>query len=621
MNNVLILLDNPDDWKPYCETKSILTVSDYLKNKPVEKDRKLVINLSNDYSYNSEGYYCSLLAQTRGQRVIPDVDIINKLETGTGIRMDRSLQALCYQWIQKNGIKSDIWYLNIYFGKCREKGLERVARFIFENYPCPLLRVALNTHPKNQIESIQFLPLNRLDDEEQDFFANTLDNFNKKIWRAPKSAKAPRYSLAVLIDPKEKFPPSNKGALHKLSEVAKKMKELDFFASIKRMDYDEAVEKGLITVMGAETDEKFLSNVMGQVNDKAAVEKVADTFKMVYTPFHGTGYKLIPEALRRLGMKHVICVPEQMVIDGNFPTVVSPNPENPEGFYLAVDLAKKEGADFILGSDPDADRVGIMVRTSDGEFKVLTGNQTGVLLLDYLIGAKQRTGKMPANPVALKTIVTTEMARKVAETNGLKCYDTFTGFKFLAEKKDKLENAGEGKVIFAYEESYGYMLGDYVRDKDAVTAALSLTEMAAWYAGQGMTLYDALLACYEKYGYYGEKTLNLVMPGLDGLKKMADLMANLRAQPPVEIAGVGVLQQKDYKDGSVVNVADGARSTMDLSGSNVLRYEMADGTSLIVRPSGTEPKVKVYILANGVTKAECDEKVAKYAAWAETLKG
>ena len=407
---------------------------------------------------------------------------------------------------------------------------------------------------------------------------------------------------------------------HHAEAIAKKMEELDFFASIKRMDYDEAVEKGLITVMGAETDEKFLSNVMGQVNDKAAVEKVADTFKMVYTPFHGTGYKLIPEALRRLGMKHVICVPEQMVIDGNFPTVISPNPENPEGFYLAVDLAKKEGADFILGSDPDADRVGIMVRTSDGEFKVLTGNQTGVLLLDYLIGAKQRTGKMPANPVALKTIVTTEMARKVAETNGLKSYDTFTGFKFLAEKKDKLENAGEGKVIFAYEESYGYMLGDYVRDKDAVTAALSLTEMAAWYAGQGMTLYDALLACYEKYGYYGEKTLNLVMPGLDGLKKMADLMANLREKPPVEIAGVGVLQQKDYKDGSVVNVADGAKSTMELSGSNVLRYEMADGTSLIVRPSGTEPKVKVYILANGADKEECDGKVAKYAAWAESLK-
>lgn len=404
-------------------------------------------------------------------------------------------------------------------------------------------------------------------------------------------------------------------------EVAKKMKELDVFDCVKTMDYDEAVSQGLITLMGEETDEKFLANVMEQVNDKAVVEKMADTFTMVYTPFHGTGHKLIPEALKRLGMKHVICVPEQMVIDGNFPTVVSPNPENPEGFYLAVDLAKKNNADFILGSDPDADRVGIMVRTKDDDFVVISGNQTGVLLLDYLIGAKRRTGKMPEKPVALKTIVTTEMARKVAELNGLQCYDTFTGFKFLAEKKDKLENAGEGKVIFAYEESYGYMLGDYVRDKDAVSASVELTEMAAWYASQGMTLYDALQALFEKYGYYGEKTLNLVMPGLDGLKKMADLMADLRQNPPAEIAGVAVKQQKDYQDGSVVNVDDGAKSTMELSGSNVLRYEMADGTSLIVRPSGTEPKVKVYILANGENKAACDEKVAKYAAWAETLKG
>ena len=404
-------------------------------------------------------------------------------------------------------------------------------------------------------------------------------------------------------------------------QVAKKMKELDVFACVKTMDYDKAVAEGKIVLMGAETDEKFLANVMEQVNDQAVVEQVADTFKMVYTPFHGTGYKLIPEALRRLGMKHVICVPQQMVIDGNFPTVVSPNPENPEGFYLAVDIAKQEGADFILGSDPDADRVGIMVRTKDNDFVVISGNQTGVLLLDYLIGAKRRTGKMPEKPVALKTIVTTEMARKVAEVNGLQCYDTFTGFKFLAQKKDQLEESGQGKVILSYEESYGYMLGDYVRDKDAVSASVELTEMAAWYASQGLTLYDALQKLFEKYGYYGEKTLNLVMPGLDGLKKMADLMASLREKPPVEIAGVAVKQQKDYQDGSVVTVADGSKSAMELSGSNVLRYEMADGTSLIVRPSGTEPKVKVYILANGQSKAECDEKVAKYAAWAESLKG
>ena len=403
-------------------------------------------------------------------------------------------------------------------------------------------------------------------------------------------------------------------------QVAKKMKELDVFTGVKTMPYDQAVAQGKITIMGQETDEAFLSHVMAQVNDRAAVEKVADTFKMVYTPFHGTGYKLIPEALRRLGMKHVICVPEQMVIDGNFPTVVSPNPENPEGFYLAVDIAKREGADFILGSDPDADRVGIMVNTGNGEFKVISGNQTGVLLLDYLIGAMKRSGKLPEKPVALKTIVTTEMARKVAEVNGLACYDTFTGFKFLAQKKDQLEESGQGKVIFSYEESYGYMLGDYVRDKDAVTASLMLTEMAAWYAGQGMTLYDALQALFAKYGHYGEKTLNLVMPGLDGLKKMAALMDGLRKQPPADIGGTQVVCRKDYQDGSVVDVKTGERSAMELSGSNVLRFELADGTSVLVRPSGTEPKVKVYVLTRGDDQAQCDERVARYAAWAESLK-
>ena len=402
--------------------------------------------------------------------------------------------------------------------------------------------------------------------------------------------------------------------------VARRLAEIDVFAGVKSMPYDEAVKAGYIEVLGAETDEKFLFNVMAQVNDPETVAQVADTFKVVYTPFHGTGYKLIPEALRRLGIKQLLCVPEQMVIDGNFPTVVSPNPENPEGFYLAVDLAKKEGADFIVGSDPDADRVGIMVRTKSGEFQVISGNQTGVLLLDYLIGAKRRAGKMPEHPVALKTIVTTEMARKVAEVNGLQCYDTFTGFKFLAQKKDQLEAAGAGKVIFAYEESYGYMLGDYVRDKDAVTATLLLTEMAAWYAAQGLTLADALDALYEKYGYYAEHTCNLVMPGLDGLRDMAKLMSSLRENPPAEICGVAVAVRKDYQDGSVADCATGAVSSMELSGSNVLRFEMADGTAILVRPSGTEPKIKVYILAQGKDAADAAANVEKYRSWAENLK-
>ena len=406
---------------------------------------------------------------------------------------------------------------------------------------------------------------------------------------------------------------------HHAAAIAAELEKIDIFTGVKRMDFDEAVKAGLIETMGDETDRKFMANVMAMVNDYDSVARVADTFQVVYTPFHGCGYKLVPEALTRLGIKHLHCVPEQMVIDGDFPTVVSPNPENPEGFYLAVALADKVKADFIVGTDPDSDRVGIMVRNKEGKFQPVSGNQTGVLLSDYLYGAMKRSGKLPENPVMLKTIVTTEMARKVAEAHGVTCYDTFTGFKFMAEKKNQLESAGEGKVVFSYEESYGYMLGDYVRDKDAVTASLLLTEMAAWYATQGMTLYDALDVLYKKYGWYGEKTYNLVMPGLDGLEKMANLMKVLRQTPPAEISGVAVVRRKDYTDGSVVDCATGAVSEMELKGSNVLRYELADGTTILVRPSGTEPKIKVYILTIGKDAVERDANIEKYGQWAEAL--
>ena len=407
---------------------------------------------------------------------------------------------------------------------------------------------------------------------------------------------------------------------HHADAIAKRLEEIDVFAGVKSMDYDEAVKAGLIEVLGEETDQRFMANVTSMINDKETVAKVADTFKLVYTPFHGCGYKLVPEALRALGIKHLICEPKQMVIDGNFPTVASPNPENPEGFYLAIDLARENDVDFILGTDPDSDRVGIMIRDHSGEYRPVTGNQTGVLLLDYLIGAMKRSGKLPEKPVALKTIVTTEMARKVAEANSVACYDTFTGFKFMAEKKNVLEESSQGKVIFSYEESYGYMLGDYVRDKDAVTASMMLTEMAAWYAAQGMTLFDALEKLYEKYGYYAEKTHNLVMPGLDGLKDMAELMKNLRENPPADIGGVKVVTRKDYSNGSVVDCATGETSTMELSGSNVLRFELADGTSVIVRPSGTEPKIKVYILTRGADAAACAANLEKYGQWVAGLK-
>ena len=401
--------------------------------------------------------------------------------------------------------------------------------------------------------------------------------------------------------------------------ISARLEQIDIFNDIKTMPYYDAVRAGLIERLGTETDEKFLANVMEQVNDYESVKKVADTFKVVFTPFHGTGHKLIPEALYRLGIKNLYCEPQQMVIDGNFPTVKSPNPENPEGFALAVELAKKVGADFIIGSDPDADRLGLMVRTADGDFKVLSGNQIGVLLLDYVIGAKKRAGIMPKNPTALKSLVSTEMARKVCEVNGLQCFDTFTGFKFLAEKKDKLEKTGEGNVLISFEESNGYMVGSYCRDKDSIGAAMLVAEMAAYYATQGKTLGDAMDELYEKYGYFSEHTYNLVMPGLDGLKDMAELMRKLREEPPAELSGVKIVTRKDYKNGTAIDVDTGKVDQMELTGSNVLRFEMADGTSVIVRPSGTEPKVKVYVLAQGKDAAEAKANNERYGAWVKSL--
>ncbi len=405
---------------------------------------------------------------------------------------------------------------------------------------------------------------------------------------------------------------------HKADAIAKQMEAIDIFTGFKTCDFDKAVDSGLIEILGEETDEAFLEQVMAQAIDKKVVQEVADDFKVVYTPFHGCGYKLVPEALARLGLKHVYPVPEQMVIDGNFPTVASPNPENPEGFYLAVDLAKKVGSDLIIGTDPDSDRIGTMVRVGD-EYKVITGNQMGVLLLDYIIQAKKATGTMPANPGAVSSIVSTGMARAVCEANGVHFEDTFTGFKFMAERVAEWEAAKSYKYIFAFEESYGYMVGDYVRDKDAVTASMLVAEMAASYHKKGMTLMDAVNALYEKYGYFGEKTLNLVMPGLDGLQKMQQLMKELRENPPTEIGGQEVIRIRDYSDGSIFVLGLGKIGKTPISGSNVLYFELADGSSFIVRPSGTEPKIKVYLLVRGEDAGQCAKKLAAYNEFAETL--
>lgn len=404
------------------------------------------------------------------------------------------------------------------------------------------------------------------------------------------------------------------------AKVAELMAQTDVFTGAKTTDFDQALAEGKITMLADETDEKFLECALSQVTAPEKIRAAADELKIIYTPFHGAGYKLVPEALRRLGMKHVFCVPEQMTRDGNFPTVKSPNPEDKAGFKDAIRLAREKDANLIIGTDPDADRVGIVLRDDQGEYVTLTGNQVGVLLLDYIISAKRENGTLPANAAAITTIVSTNMAKAVGDANGVAVFRTFTGFKFIAEMIKGFEERGDYEYIFGFEESYGYLTGSYARDKDAVTATVLITEMAAAYSLKGMTLYDAMQTMYEKYGAYAERTFNLVMPGMDGLAKMANLMAGLRENPPREIAGEKVLFALDYKSGIRTELDTGKTESMTLKNSNVLSYELADGTTFLVRPSGTEPKVKVYVLTRGDNMDVCNEKLERYGAYAEELK-
>ncbi len=401
--------------------------------------------------------------------------------------------------------------------------------------------------------------------------------------------------------------------------VAHEMEKTDIFLGVLTMPFEEALSAGRITMLGQQTDRLFLDMVLCQSVAQDAVRQVSDTFKLVYTPFHGAGHALVPAALKRLGFKYVVCVPEQMELDGDFPTVQSPNPEDKAGFTLAIDLARACGATLIIGTDPDADRVGIVLRDDHGDYVTLSGNQVGVLLLDYLIRAHLQKGTLPARPAALKSVVTTEMARVVAEAHGVPMFDTFTGFKFLAERIGRLEAEGV-RYILAYEESYGYLVGDYARDKDAVTASMLIAEMAAWYATQKMTLYDAMQTLYERHGHFAERTLNLVMPGLEGMAKMQALMDTLRADPPREIAGTRLIAVRDYLSGSRHDLRTGQAQPLDLAGSNVLYWELEDKTSFIVRPSGTEPKVKIYLMAQGASKDACAQKLEAYATFAERFK-
>ncbi len=380
------------------------------------------------------------------------------------------------------------------------------------------------------------------------------------------------------------------------------------------MDYDEGVKAGLIAELSSDFDEKYLDAVLKTSINPEAVRDVSEELKVVYTPLHGAGYKLVPEVFSRMGLKYLYTVPEQMTPDGNFPTVAKPNPEYPAVFELGIAIADKEGSDLVIATDPDSDRVGVMTRTKDGSFATISGNQMGALLLDYAIGARREQGTLPEYAYCVKSIVSTDMAYKIAKDNGVKLHDVLTGFKFIGEviKNYEAEGKADGFVL-GFEESYGYLLGAYARDKDAVEASMMILEMTAYYKKKGMTLSDALAALYNTYGLYAERMIDIYMEGLDGIENRKRVMQNLRDNPPKSIGGVDVLLAGDYKAGTVLNIKDGTSLPTGQPASDVLYYTLENEDKIIVRPSGTEPKIKIYILAHGDDMESLEAKAEKYS--------
>ena len=402
--------------------------------------------------------------------------------------------------------------------------------------------------------------------------------------------------------------------------VSAAIEKVDIFTGVKLISFEEGKKSGLIRMIGQEVDEAYMKVVLAERIRPNAIPDVADDFKVVYTPFHGTGRILVPEVLKRAGLKHLFCVPEQMIPEGRFPTVKSPNPEDKAGFALAMKIAEENGCDLLIGTDPDADRAGVIVRASNGEFVPLTGNQIGVMLLSYIIEARKLENKLPANAAAVKSIVSTKLADKICEASGVAMINVLTGFKFIGEKIKEFEETGSHTYIFGFEESYGYLSGTYARDKDAVCASLLITEMAAFYRARGKSLYEVLCGIFEKYGYYSEGIGTIVLPGLDGLAKMASLMDGLRQNPPKEIAGVKVASVADYKTGLITDV-NGKTAPTGLPVSNVLFYTLENGDSVVIRPSGTEPKIKLYYLVSDKTQEAAEEKRNAYKAAFEKLLG
>ncbi len=379
----------------------------------------------------------------------------------------------------------------------------------------------------------------------------------------------------------------------------------------KTMSKDEAVKAGLYTVIGKDVDDTYMECLKKLVLHPECIKAVQKDMKIVYTPLHGTGNIPARRILKEIGFENVYVVPEQELPDGNFPTVSYPNPEAKEAFTLGLALAKKVDADLVLANDPDADRLGVYVKDKNGEYHSLTGNMSGCLLADYEIGQmKELNGGLPKDGALIETIVSTDMAKAIAKYYGVDLYECLTGFKFIGRQMREFEESGKGTYLFGFEESYGCLIGDHARDKDAIVATMALCEAAAYYKTKNMTLWDAMIALYDRYGYYKDGIISVTMKGMEGLAKIASIMDELRNNPPKEIGGYKVLATRDYKKDIRRDLTTGEETKTGLPNSNVLYYEMENNTWLCVRPSGTEPKIKLYYGVVGKSLSDADELAA-----------
>ncbi len=397
-------------------------------------------------------------------------------------------------------------------------------------------------------------------------------------------------------------PPHDKGIMDEVKAVTD-------FATVKTMGKEEAKKAGLYEVIGAAIDDAYIAELKKLVVHQDAIDQVKDTLKIVYTPLHGTGNIPVRRVLKELGFQNVYVVPEQEKPDGEFPTVSYPNPEAEEAFVLGLAMAKKLDADLVLATDPDADRLGVYVKDSKtGEYHSLTGNMSGCLIGDYVIGQRKEREGLPKDGAFIKSIVSTNMADAIAKYYGIQLVEVLTGFKFIGQKMLEFETKGTGTYLFGMEESYGCLTGTYARDKDAVVASMTLCEAAAYYKTQGKTLWDAMIDMYEKYGYYKDNVKAITLKGIEGLEKIQTILETLRADAPKEIGGYKVLKVRDYKKDTITDLADGKVTSTGLPASNVLYYELEDDAWVCVRPSGTEPKVKFYYGIKGTSLEEADAK-------------